>query len=118
MKTLSNGVRSAAEKRRAMAELERMWPEMMVFAGPFDIQSKDLQLQKAEKNACAKLKAEFQAGGVPVRVVLNSYGAWVLRARAGVATWATQQLAKSQTVYKLLKPETAGVRTLNQETAG
>lgn len=83
----ANHARTARVKR-----MERLNPGMVVFAGPFDIQSSDPELKQKEIDACRRMKQDFQRAKVLVKVILNQDGAWVLRARAGLHTCATAAL--------------------------
>jgi hypothetical protein len=84
MRDQRNQVVSRNARTAIVRSLESKHPNMVVFAGPFEIQSADLAKRDREIEACTQMKAEFQAAKVPVKVVLSSVGAWVLRAKDGL----------------------------------
>lgn len=86
MKTQSNQQASRNARTAIVRRLEGLHPDMVVFAGPFEIQHHWPETQKREIAHCTRMKEEFQKARVPVKVVLTSAGAWVLRAKDGLHT--------------------------------
>jgi hypothetical protein len=100
MRDQRNQVVSRNARTAIVRSLESKHPDMVVFAGPFEIQSADLAKRDREIEACTQMKAEFQAAKVPVKVVLSSVGAWVLRAKDGLQRGNTKQAEEYAAKHK------------------
>ena len=94
MKTQTNQQVARNARTAIVRRLEGMHPNMVVLAGPFEIQSQWPETREREIAHCTKMKEEFQKAKVPVKVVLSAVGAWVLRAKDGMHTVQTVQLKK------------------------
>ena len=102
MNAKANRQASRNARTAIVRSLEERHPDMVVFAGPFDIQCSWPEQRDREIAACKKMKEEFQTAKVPVQVVLTSVGAWVLRAKDGLRNnlEVYKEKIKTQTVKR------------------
>ena len=94
MKHQRNQVASRNKRTAIIQRLGELYPDMVVFAGPFEIRHPWQGTRDREVAHVTQMKEAFQAAKVPVLVVESSVGAWLLRSKSGLQTGPTVQLEK------------------------